>query len=194
MENRKIPELAWLEDPEVFAVNRLDPHSDHLFFSGEGQTGAETERVSLDGAWKFAFFACPEAVMEDFYREDCDISRWADIQVPGHIQMQGYDRCHYVNTMYPWDGRAELRPPQIDRTDNPVGCYVKEFELPEEFLHNRSFITFHGVETAFYLWCNGSFRGLQTEQCKLDRESGFFPVFRYLPQCGAVPDSRHSCT
>lgn len=50
--------------------------------------------------------------------------------------MQGYDRCHYVNTMYPWDGKAELRPPKIDWEDNPVGSFVGYSEdsfTPSEF-------------------------------------------------------------
>ena len=26
------PDLSWLSDPEVFAVNRKDAHSDHLYY------------------------------------------------------------------------------------------------------------------------------------------------------------------
>ena len=35
---------------------------------------------------------------------------WDIIQVPGHIQLQGYDKPHYVNTMYPWDGHEAIYP------------------------------------------------------------------------------------
>lgn len=41
---------------------------------------------------------------KDFYRNDVCCKDYADIEVPGHIQLQGYDRCQYINTMYPWDG------------------------------------------------------------------------------------------
>ena len=34
-----------------------------------------------------------------------------------------------TNTMYPWDGHSELRPPKIDWDYNPVGSYVREFDL-----------------------------------------------------------------
>lgn len=26
------PSLDWLEDPEIFRINRIDAHSDHLFY------------------------------------------------------------------------------------------------------------------------------------------------------------------
>ena len=40
------------------------------------------------------------------------------IDVPGHIQMQGYDQMQYINTLYPWDGHEKLRPPHISSDDN----------------------------------------------------------------------------
>ena len=27
-----IPQLEWLENPEIFAVNRMEAHSDHKFY------------------------------------------------------------------------------------------------------------------------------------------------------------------
>ena len=50
------PNLAWLEDPQVFRVNRLDAHSDHHFYESteDMKAGKETLRQSLNGTWKFA--------------------------------------------------------------------------------------------------------------------------------------------
>ena len=31
------PELKWLTDPTVFAVNRLDAHSDHVCYRSEAE-------------------------------------------------------------------------------------------------------------------------------------------------------------
>ena len=39
-----------------------------------------------------------------FIKRDYDCKCFDDIDVPGHIQLQGYDKCQYINTMYPWDG------------------------------------------------------------------------------------------
>src|SRR5699024_8761783 len=61
--------------------------------------------------------------------------------------------------MYPWDGEEFLRPPMVSKRNNPVGSYVKYFTLEEQMKGKRTFISFQGVETAFYVWLNGSFVG-----------------------------------
>ena len=81
------------------------------------------------------------------------------IEVPGHIQTQGYDRCQYINTMYPWDGTEYLRPPMVSKEYNPVGSYVKYFVLEKNLQDKPVFVSFQGVETAFYVWLNGVFIG-----------------------------------
>lgn len=75
------------------------------------------------------------------------------------MELQGYDRIHYINTMYPWEGHVEMRPPHIDWDHDPVGSYVKEFDLEEGLRGKRVCISFQGVEQAFYVWLNGQFVG-----------------------------------
>ena len=164
--NSRVPDLAWLENPEVYAVNREKAHSDHVFYesaqameAGVKAGGAMDLRQSLDGAWRFAYADCPSRRQADFYKADFDLEGMDEIQVPGHIQTQGYDKRQYINTMYPWDGHSELRPPHIDWEYNPVASYVKEFDLKEELRGKRVFVSFQGVETAFYVWLNGEFVG-----------------------------------
>ncbi len=154
--------FEWLEDPGVFRVNRGDAHSDHGFYESEEERVGLDEgfrRQVLNGRWKFSYAERPSLRDVDFYRMDKDLSGYGDIEVPGHIQLQGYDRCQYVNTNYPWDGREFLRPPMVSKEYNPVGSYVLVF-APEEFLRGkRAFLSFQGVETAFYVWLNGEFLG-----------------------------------
>ena len=155
------PSLDWLENPEVFRVNRLDAHSDHVFYESEEtmRGGERTLFQSLDGSWQFAWSACPAARPADFFREDFDDSSFGLIEVPGHIELQGYGQIQYINTMYPWDGRRFLRPPHIDWDDAPVGSYVKLFDLGGPLRGRRVCISFQGVEQAFYVWLNGCFVG-----------------------------------
>ncbi len=156
------PTLDWLENPEVFRVNRIDAHSDHLFYENVEDTllGYNMPlKQSLNGKWKFSYAKNPSRREKDFYKEDYDCSTFNYINVPGHIQMQGYDKCQYINTMYPWDGVEELRPPYISKEYNPVGSYVKYFNINEKLKNKRIFISFQGVETAFYIWVNGEFVG-----------------------------------
>lgn len=156
------PSLDWLEDPEVFRVNRVDAHSDHWFYEKMEELQLEDDmplKQSLNGKWRFSYSENPFLRLKDFYKEDFDVNGFYYIEVPGHIQLQGYDKCQYINTMYPWEGHDELRPPNISKTYNPVGSYVTFFEVKEELKGKETFISFQGVETAFYVWVNGEFVG-----------------------------------
>lgn len=156
------PSLSWLEDPGTFKVNRVEAHSDHRYYTNmaEAEAGAPMDmRFSLNGSWKFSYAPNPASRVEGFYKEEYNCTGWDNIQVPGHIQLQGYGRPQYVNTMYPWDGLIDLRPPHISPDHNPVGSYVKEFRLPENMENGPLFISFQGVESAFYVWLNGEFVG-----------------------------------
>lgn len=155
------PDMAWLEDPQVFSVNRLQAHSDHLYYENEEEMEQENMKLrqSLNGTWKFSYAENPSLRKTEFFQENYDLTGFDEIQVPGHIQLQGYDKCQYINTMYPWDGHSELRPPHIDWNYNPVGSYVREFDLEENLEHKRIFLSLQGVETACYVWLNGHFIG-----------------------------------
>ena len=156
------PELSWLSDPEVFAVNRKKAHSDHLYYETLQQAreeGAMPLRQCLNGSWYFSFAKNPSLRAKDFYKMDFDCRSFDKIQVPGHIQTQGYDYMMYINTQYPWDGTEFMRPPQVSSSYNPVGSYVRYFEVEEQLKGKPISISFQGVEIAFYVWLNGHFVG-----------------------------------
>ena len=93
------------------------------------------------------------------------------IMVPGHIELAGYDKIRYINTMYPWEGKEYHRGAySMESTGkeagmfseaeyNPVGSYIKRFDLNETMCGKRIHICFEGVEEAMYLWLNGQFVG-----------------------------------
>ena len=153
-----LPDIHWLENPEIFRVNRLDAHSDHICFASPEEQESSL-RQSLDGVWRFAFSPNPAARPENFWQEGYDLSEFGTIAVPGHIQTQGHGQIQYTNKLYPWDGHAQLRPPHIDWDNNPVGSYVREFDLAPGLVGKDVRISFQGVEAAFFLWCNGHFVG-----------------------------------
>ncbi|MBD8070115.1 glycoside hydrolase family 2 TIM barrel-domain containing protein [Bacillus sp. PS06] len=157
-----IPDLHWLTDVSVFAVNRLPAHSDHRYYETVEEAKAQSTmkmRYSLNGNWKFSYTINPINRPAAFYQTDFDCAGWGDIQVPGHIQLQGYGKPQYVNTMYPWDGHNDIRPPEIPTDHNPVGSYVKYFDVPKHMENKPVYISFQGVESAFYVWLNGEFIG-----------------------------------
>lgn len=150
-----------VSDPEFFRENRLDAHSDHVSYKDgeEAGRGVSSFRMSLNGLWKFSYAPNIKSALRGFETMDCDCKGWADIRVPAHIQMEGYDRPQYANVQYPWDGWEEAEPGQIPERFNPTASYVKYFEVPEGWRGQPVFISFQGVESALALWCNGSYVG-----------------------------------
>ncbi len=167
------PQLSWLDDPEVFRVNMLPAHSDHRFYGTEADFAERKDNLyqSLNGAWQFFWSKNAVGRPMDFYREDFDASAFETIPVPCHMEMAGYDRIHYINTMYPWEGHVYRRPAfslegvgaqpgQFSQAEyNPVGSYRLRFDLEERMLGKRVCISFEGVEQAMYVWLNGQFVG-----------------------------------
>ena len=153
--------LNWLTDPELFRVNRLDAHSDHICYASKEELdrGESSLYQSLDGCWKFAWSRNPGCRPENFWQEGYDDSAFGSIQVPAHMELQGYGQIQYINTLYPWDGRSDIRPPEIDWERTSVGSYVRTFDLEPGLLGKSVCISFQGVERAFYVWLNGHFVG-----------------------------------
>lgn len=169
------PTLEWLKNPEIFAVNREPAHSDHKYYTKSGNL-----RQYLNGIWKFAYSEHPHNRPADFYKTDYSVESFYEIQVPGHIQLQGYDRPQYVNTQYAWEGKEQLIPPMIPQKRNPVGSYVTFFDIDKTFLGKETYISFQGVETAFYVWLNGKFVGYSEDSFTPSE----FNITPYLKQTG----------
>lgn len=152
---------ALLSDPRTVSIGRLAPHSDHRWFASleEEHRGASSYERSLDGPWKFAYARNPASAPRGFADPAFDISTWDDIQVPGHIQLQGYDRPQYANTQYPWDGHEDVTPPCVPTRFNPTACYVKDVVLDPVAPGERVTVTFEGAETGLAAWINGHFLG-----------------------------------
>lgn len=162
--NRKASFLEWRDNPEIYQINRLDAHTASVPFSDketaiQGDMEQSDYYFSLNGQWKFYHVHRPDLVPEAFYREDYDIEKWDEIEVPLSWQMAGYGRLQYVNRSYPWELEEALMPPKAPSLYNETGCYVKEFILPENFKNRKIILSFQGVESAFYLWVNGGFAG-----------------------------------
>ena len=166
-------DMKWLDNPEVFKVNQLEAHSDHCYYLDYSDMKKEKNPLlqSLNGQWEFAY---SKNVMErpvDFYKETFDASGFDKIMVPGHIELAGYDKIRYINTMYPWEGKEYHRGAySMEATGaeegmfseaqyNPVGSYIKYFDLDKNMCGKRIHICFEGVEEAMYLWLNGQFIG-----------------------------------
>lgn len=162
-------DIKWLDNPEVFRVNQIEAHSDHNYYLNyeEFKSGKNKLMQSLNGEWDFKFSINVMERPMNFYQTDYDRSGFDKILVPGHIELAGYDQIRYINTLYPWEGKRYLRGAHsIDGAGdgagmfskaeyNPVGSYVKHFDLDENLVGKRIHICFEGVEEAMYVWLNG---------------------------------------
>lgn len=143
--------------PEVFERNRLAAHSAlaayHCAEAARLQLPSN-HVLSINGDWRFALFAQPELVPDTFPQSDFDDGDWTLMQVPSNWQLQGFDKPIYTNIKYPFPCNPPLVPEQ-----NPTGCYRTTFIQPDAWQGRSTRIIFHGVNSAFHLWCNGQWVG-----------------------------------
>lgn len=110
---------------------------------------------SLNGKWKFKWSPNPASKPASFYEPTYDVSGWGEITVPGNWETQGYDYPIYTNTTYPWAGYESVSPPKAPTIYNPVGSYRTTFTIPENWDGREIYLSFQGVQSAFYVWVNG---------------------------------------
>jgi beta-galactosidase len=147
-------------NPEVIQVNTEEPHATLFSYrsrqsaSRYNPSGSRNYRL-LNGDWKFSWVAKPADRTVAFYTPHFDDSAWKTIPVPSNWQIEGYGTAIYSNVQYPFPKDE----PNIPADDNPVGSYRRTFEIPDDWAGRQVFLTFDGVNSAFYLWINGEKAG-----------------------------------
>lgn len=119
----------------------------------------------LNGLWQFNHFEAPEDVPEAWLAQD--LTNAKPIKVPSNWQLTDHLEEHkldvpiYTNIRYP----IPVNPPFVPK-QNPTGCYSINFKVKSEWLESnnklktsQTRIIFDGVNSAFYLWCNGIWIG-----------------------------------
>lgn len=111
-------------------------------------------KLTLNGEWKFLYREAPELSPEGFMKRQETLDGWDTIDVPSVWQLRGYDRMHYTDVLYLFP----VNPPYVP-TENPTGIYKKTFELSKEWMENDTILKFHGVDSAYDVWVNGTHAG-----------------------------------
>lgn len=158
------------QDEKVFGVGREAPHADMLRYpsleaawAGDARFERTSPwRFSLDGTWKFHWVGRPEQRPQGFEQPAFDVSGWHDIPVPANVELHGYGTPVYSNINYPFaknPPRVMDEPPAnfsnyVER--NPVSSYRRTFAVPDDWRERRTYLTFNGVSSAFYVWLNGT--------------------------------------
>jgi beta-galactosidase len=147
------------ENPEVIQVNRMPARATSFSFDSLEQALKRDRRQAkfslLNGQWKFKFAEKSEDRHLTFFDANFDASDWDNIPVPSNWELEGYGMPIYTNSVYPmFDPVDDIHIPLITR-DNPVGSYIKQFDIPKEWLEEQIILHFGGVTSAYYVWVNG---------------------------------------
>lgn len=111
-------------------------------------------RLTLSGKWKFLYREAPELSPEGFMNKQESTDGWDTIDVPSVWQLRGYDRMHYTDVLYLFP----INPPFVP-TENPTGIYKRTFTLDSQWLQQDTILKFHGVDSAYDVWINGTHAG-----------------------------------
>lgn len=147
------------ENPRLTHRHRLPARAD-AFPYPDVATAATGERAAspwfqlLNGPWDFWYAETVADAPEEFYADDYDTIGWDRIPVPSNWQMLGYGRPHYTNVIYPFP----VCPPRVP-TENPTGCYRRDFVIPDAWVGRTITLRFEGVDSAFHVWVNGQEAG-----------------------------------
>lgn len=144
------------ENPAVFQINRLPARATFMNYPERNAAIQDNYYrspyyLNLSGKWKFNWVPKPADRPVDFYKNDYDDRLWGEISVPGNWEIQGHGTPIYSNIVYPFP----KNPPFISHLDNPVGSYIKEFQLPDTWINRKTFIHFEAGLAAMYIWVNG---------------------------------------
>jgi len=176
-----------IEDPQCLGINKQPFHATLMPYANLNEAlaarrDASSFARSLNGRWKFNWVTEPALRPVDFYKTDFDASKWKEISVPSCWQVEGYGTPFYRNNGYTFQKNwphVLTEPPKnftayVER--DPVGSYRREFEVPKAWTSRRVFLTFDGVDSAFFLWVNGAKVGFSVNS----RNAADFDITKYL--------------
>jgi len=172
-------DIKMIQDPDSYAIGRLPARTFFDAMQVDATGNLKSSKIlDLNGEWLFSYSENYESAIKGFEKVDYDCSEWDTIKVPGHMQLQGYDKPHYANAPYPWDGKQKVVPGLVPMDFNPVGEYVKYFELPDFPDDSTVRVYFGGIESGAAIWLNGHFLGYKEDSF----DAGEYDITKYLVQ------------
>lgn len=155
-----------LETPQCLGIRKEPAHATLVPYGDLKQALAAKRResscaLSLNGDWKFHWVPRPEERPKGFESPTFNDAAWKTLPVPSNWQLHGYGTPFYRNFGYTFQKdwpKVTSEPPKdwtayVER--NPVGSYRRTFEVPADWKGRRVFLSFNGVDSAFYVWVNG---------------------------------------
>ncbi|MGL4292769.1 MAG: glycoside hydrolase family 2 TIM barrel-domain containing protein [Bacteroidales bacterium] len=159
-----------ITDPSLITVNQEQPRATFFPYESDEQAirndrSQSPYYLSLNGKWKFHYTDDPKDRIVNFSQLTNESSSWADIQVPGNWEVQGFGIPIYVNIPYEFVAKQEPymqkpNPPMVPEKLNPVGTYFRTFELPAQWDGRDVFISLDAAKSATFVYVNGKYVGM----------------------------------
>ena len=147
------------QDPNIFQENRLPMRATF--------TVDQEQRLCLNGVWKFHFSESVASRLKGFEAVGYNDASWAEMPVPGLLELNGYGVPVYVNIGYAWKGLYENNPPVVPEEGNYVGQYRRVFEVPQNWSGKEIVLTIGSATSNVRVWVNGKPVGY-SEDSKLE--------------------------
>ena len=168
-------------DSRVNQINRAPMHSNYFAYESEelarkGDKSASSNFLSINGLWRFSFVSHLWDRPDRFWEVGYHDKSWALFPVPGLWELNGYGQPIYVNYGFPWGKQAVSKPLEVLETNNYVGSYRREIEIPATWSGKEIYIHFGAASSNLTLWVNGRKVGY-SEDSKLEAE---FNITRYV--------------
>ncbi len=167
------------QNPQVFEINKLPARASFFVYESAAlaqQNSPENSKgyLSLDGEWSFYQSKNPNLRPIDFYKTDFSTQSWQKIKVPASPEFNGYGTPYYKNIDYVFPANQPFVPTDY----NPVNLYVRNFELPDNWIEQRTVLHIGAINSAATVWINGQEVGY-SQGSKLPAE---FDISSFLQQ------------
>ncbi|KAA6318503.1 Beta-galactosidase, partial [termite gut metagenome] len=163
-----------ITNPKLTSINKETPRSTFTSYTSEEYAvkRSRTEgtfHLSLNGKWKFNYVENFADRPTNYANPNTNVSNWADINVPGNWERQGFGTPIYVNIGYSfcsegykpyWD---KPNPPYVPQDWNPTGTYRRDFTLPNNWDGKEIFLSADGTRGAAFFYLNGTFVGMNKD-------------------------------
>lgn len=152
----------WRDNISLVSRNKESAHTRLIGYdSVEEAVAASPEDskyyMSLNGDWYFSLYYNADEVPGTFMNSDYSVDGWNTIPVPSNWQTQGYSVPTYTHDSYAWS-TVDYDAPSIP-DENEIGVYRREVEVPADWNGQEVYISFDGVESACYVYVNGTLVG-----------------------------------
>ncbi|MGV8814512.1 MAG: glycoside hydrolase family 2 TIM barrel-domain containing protein [Gelidibacter sp.] len=165
----------YIENEAVISEHKMDAHASFTSFTSEKDALKNTPEFYqlLDGIWKFNWVRNPADRPTTFMNPNEDVSGWDDLKVPSNWEVEGYGIPIYVNHQYEFsdykamvaddmklvDGIYPANPGKVPNEYNPVGTYVRDFNIDNSWDGKEIFLQIGAMKSGGFVWLNGKYVG-----------------------------------